>query len=73
MLSYPPLIFRPEGDFLNEIVVRFTMSRQYQSISRGSNSLLGALRNRFPDVGVSNLGDPNALPTHKILEHCKFT
>eukprot|EP00047_Mylnosiga_fluctuans_P021411 m.104590 g.104590 ORF g.104590 m.104590 type:complete len:436 (-) comp8891_c0_seq3:137-1444(-) len=42
----------PEGDFVNDMVVRFTMSRQFNTVCRGPQSLLGALEAKYPGVDL---------------------
>lgn len=43
----------PEGSFAADAAIRYVMHFQYRTISRGENSLLGALAKEFPDVDLS--------------------
>jgi hypothetical protein len=41
----------PEGRFVDDVVVRYTMFQQYKTICRHPNSLLQALQRAHPETG----------------------
>lgn len=44
----------PEGRFVDDVVVRYTMFQQYKTICRHPNSLLQALQRAHPETDLSN-------------------
>ncbi|KJE92461.1 phospholipase D zeta2 [Capsaspora owczarzaki ATCC 30864] len=63
----------PEGSFVDEVTVRYTMYLQYKTIYRGSQSMLGQLAAEFPDVDLSRYIGFFALRQHGVLEGRRVT